>query len=67
MLGLALGWAASLAVAAEVERQTGLHVASGLGWGEFRFAFGLVAAGSLFSLMPALAAWRVPVSEGLRS
>ena len=65
-LGLALGWVASLAVAAAVERQTGLHVASGLGWGELRFAGALVVAGGLFALVPALAAWRVPVSEGLR-
>ena len=67
VLGLALGWAASLAVAAAVERQTGLHVASGLDWGELRFALALVVAGSVFSLVPALAAWRAPVSEGLRS
>jgi putative ABC transport system permease protein len=67
VLGLALGWVASSAVAAEVERQTGLHVAAGLGWGEFRFAAGLVVAGSLFSIVPALAAWRLPVSEGLQA
>ena len=66
-LGLLLGWAASLAVATVVERQTGLHLASGLGWGELRFALGLILAGSVFSVLPALAAWRVPVSEGLRS
>jgi putative ABC transport system permease protein len=66
-LGVAVGWAASWAVAGFVEQQTGLHVASGLGWGELRFALGLIVAGSLFSLLPALAAWRVPVSEGLRS
>lgn len=64
--GLALGWVASLAVATMIEKQTGLHVATGLGWGEIRFAAGLILAGSLFSLVPALAAWRLPVSEGLR-
>jgi putative ABC transport system permease protein len=66
-LGLALGWVASLAVAAVIEQQTGLHVASGLGWGEFLFALALIATGSAFALIPALAAWRVTVSEGLRS
>jgi putative ABC transport system permease protein len=65
-MGLALGWLAALAVSALIERQTGLHVAAGLGWGEIRFAAGLIVAGSLLSLLPALAAWRVPVSEGLR-
>jgi putative ABC transport system permease protein len=64
--GLGLGWLASFGVAAVVEARTGLRFASGLGWPEVRLAGLLILSGGALALVPAMAAWRQPVAEGLR-
>ena len=66
-LGLLLGWAASQGVAVLLEGRTGLHAVVTIGWDEIRLALLLTFAGSILALLPALTAWRAPVSEGLRA
>lgn len=67
LAGLALGWGAALAVSALIAGHTGLGVPVTLGAPEVLWAGGVFLAGSLFALIPAIVAGRVPVIEGLTS
>jgi putative ABC transport system permease protein len=66
VLGLGFGAAAAWLAGILVEQQTGLSVAVGLGWPEVLSVLGLIGAGSLLALLPALASFRVPVDQSLR-
>ena len=66
VMGLGLGIGAAWLVGRMVEYRTGLSVAVGLGWPEVLSVLGLIGAGSLLALLPALASFRVPVDQSLR-
>jgi putative ABC transport system permease protein len=66
LLGLGLGAGAAWLAGRLVEQRTGLALAVGLGWPEVLSVLGLIAAGSLLALVPALASFRVPVDQSLR-
>jgi putative ABC transport system permease protein len=66
LLGLGLGAGASWLAGRLLEQRTGLALAVGLGWPEILGVLGLIAAGSLLALVPALASFRVPVDQSLR-
>ncbi len=64
--GLMLGAAASLGVASLLAGRTGLLLASLPGWPEAALVAMLFGLGSAMAVVPALLAWRAPVSSGLR-
>ena len=64
--GLALAQITSLAVVQMVEARTGLALPAAIELADALPIAGLMALGSLFALMPALAAFRIPVAEALR-
>lgn len=66
VLGFGLGAGAAWLTGRLVEHQTGLALAVGLGWPEVLSVLGLIGAGSLLALVPALASFRVPVDQSLR-
>ena len=66
VLGLGLGAGAAWLAGRLVEHRTGLSLAVGLGWPELLSVLGLIGAGSLLALVPALASFRIPVDESLR-
>ena len=66
VLGLGLGAGAAWLAGRLVEHRTGLSLAVGLGWPELLSVLGLIGAGSLLALVPALASFRIPVDASLR-
>jgi putative ABC transport system permease protein len=64
--GLALAQLTSLGVAALVETRTGLTLPATIAFADALPIAGLIALGSLLALMPALAAFRIPVADALR-
>ncbi len=64
--GLALAQLTSLAVARLVEARTGLTLPATIELADALPVAGLLALGSLLALMPAFAAFRIPVAEALR-
>ena len=65
--GLLLGWAGALAVSGVLEARTGLALALAPAWSDAGLVLGLVALGAAFGILPALAAYRRPVDDTLRS
>jgi len=65
LLGLALGWAAAVAVSTLVAGRTGLAVPVTIGLAELAWTAAVFAAGSLFGLVPAWLAGRGDVVDGL--
>lgn len=65
--GLGVGWVGAEAVARLIGARTGLALAVNLGVGEVQLALAMAGLGSLVALLPAVAAWRRPVSAALRS
>ena len=65
--GLGAGWAATALLAGTMEARTGLAIAVRPEWADVLFALALMAVGGAFALIPAYAAARAPVEEGLRS
>lgn len=65
--GLGVGWAATALFAGTMEARTGLAIAVRPEWTDALFALALLVVGGAFALIPALAAARMPVEEGLRS
>lgn len=66
VVGLGLGAGAAWTAGRLIEHRTGLSVAVGLGWPEILSVIGLIGAGSLLALVPALASFRIPVDQTLR-
>jgi putative ABC transport system permease protein len=66
VLGLAFGGLAAWLAGRLVEQQTGLALATGVGWGELAGVLGLIAVASLLALLPALASFRQPIDQALR-
>ncbi len=66
VLGLAVGWGASLLASAVIEARTGLHLVAAPGWSEVVLCLGLIGAGGLIALIPALLSYRIEVSQALR-
>jgi putative ABC transport system permease protein len=66
LLGLILGALAAWFTGLLVEQTTGLLLAVGVGWPEVLGVLGLIAAGSLLALLPAIASFRTPVDWSLR-
>ena len=64
--GLTLAQLTSLGAAALVEARTGLTLPATIAFADALPIAGLMALGSLLALMPALAAFRIPVAEALR-
>lgn len=67
LLGLGLGWFAATALSWAIAARTGLALSATIGAGEIGFAAAMAGLGSLFAILPALAATRQPVVEALRS
>ena len=67
LAGLGVGWLAAEAVARLIGARTGLSLAVTLGAGEIRLAALMALTGSLVAVLPAIAAWRRPVGDALRS
>ena len=66
LTGLGLAQIASSLVAQFVEYRTGLSISVAVGLSDALHVTALMAVGSLFALLPALAAFRTPVAETLR-
>lgn len=66
LLGLGLGVGAAALAGHLVEARTGLALAVELGWREILSVIGLIAAGSLLALLPAIASFRASVDQALR-
>lgn len=66
LAGLVLAQFTVLAVASVVEARTGLVVPAAISLSDSLPLAGLMAVGSLLALMPALAAFRIPVADTLR-
>jgi putative ABC transport system permease protein len=64
--GLLTGWAASYGLSGLIAARTGLLLTVDPGWPEIALTLLLIGAGSVLAVIPALAAWRVPVCESLR-
>jgi hypothetical protein len=64
--GLALAQLTSLAVIHLIEARTGLALPAAIALPDALPIVGLMALGSLLALMPALAAFRIPVADALR-
>jgi putative ABC transport system permease protein len=67
LFGLGLGWAAAIAVSHLVAGETGLVVPVTLGLSECLWAGAVLLIGGLFALIPAIAAGRGTVVDGLAS
>jgi len=65
-IGLLGGWGAALLVSDAIERRIGLQLAFAPGAEDALYALGIAALGSLFALVPAAVAHRVPVNVALR-
>ncbi len=66
LLGILLGWILSFGVSQYVEASTGVALHPAIGWSEISMAFGVVLAGSLLAIVPALMHYRAPVADALR-
>ena len=66
LCGLVLGGLAAWLLGHVVEQRTGLVLSSGLGLPEVLGVLGLIVAGSLLALLPAIASFRTPVDQSLR-
>jgi putative ABC transport system permease protein len=66
-LGLALGWAAATGLSALITARTDVLVTARLGWTEVHLVAGFVSLTLLFATLPAFAALRRPVLDGLRT
>lgn len=66
-LGTALGWAAAQGISALITARTDVLVTARLGWTEVHLVAGFTTLTLLVALLPAIAALRRPVIEGLRS
>jgi putative ABC transport system permease protein len=66
-LGVVLGWMAAFAVGTIVAARTAVDLPVGLGASELALAGAIVAAGVALATVPALLAYRVPVSTALRA
>lgn len=66
ILGIFLGWMLSFGVSQFVAASTGVTVHPVIGWSEIGMAFGVVVAGSLLAIVPALMHYRAPVADALR-
>jgi putative ABC transport system permease protein len=66
LAGLALGWVGAYGVSALLAAHTGLRLATEPGLREVWLVLLMAGVGSVMAALPALAAWRAPVTEGLR-
>lgn len=66
ILGILLGWILSFGVSQFVAASTGITLHPVIGWSEISMAFGVVLAGSLLAVVPALMHYRLPVADALR-
>lgn len=66
VMGLALGVGASWLAGAYIEAQTGLKLSLSIGARDLAFIAGLIGAGSLFALLPAISTFYSPVAQNLR-
>ncbi|GGF29401.1 membrane protein [Aliidongia dinghuensis] len=66
LLGLGLGWAGAAALAGTFAARTGVVLLVEIGGPEVVLVAGLTLAGAALSLLPALGAYRTPVSTALR-
>ena len=64
-LGLLIGFAASVALSAWLEAQTGFAMPASVGAAEAALLGGLLLAGALTAALPAWLAFRRPIAEGL--
>jgi putative ABC transport system permease protein len=66
-LGLVLGWGAATGISALITARTDVLVTASLGWTEVHLVAGFVSLTLLFATLPAFAALRRPVLDGLRT
>ena len=64
--GLALGFAAAKAASHFLSQSTGIELLPGIGGNELALVAGLLIAGCVFALIPALRFCREPVIDALR-
>jgi putative ABC transport system permease protein len=64
--GLMLGYGGAVAMAGVLEARTGLHLTVELGLPELSMVAGLIAAGLLLALLPAIGSYRRPVVDALK-
>lgn len=67
LLGVGLGYAASLGLSTWLAERAGFAMPVSLGMAEVRLLAGLVAAGLLIALLPAAQCFRRPIAAGLRN
>ncbi|WP_102107839.1 FtsX-like permease family protein [Oceaniglobus roseus] len=67
VLGVALGWGAAAVLSRIIGARTEILLHTSLGWTEVHLAAAFLSLASLAALLPAAAALRAPVIEGLRA
>ncbi len=66
IVGLLFGWGLTGLVSAFFSQQTGLQLQQSLTWSDISSVLMLLVGGSAISTLPALAAYRIPISESIK-